>query len=75
MKRRRNMNQQVYSSLEHDPQRFGPMLAGDEDASLGALLDFLAEPPRSGTEAEEINAFLMQRQSHVLGRADRPCHG
>ena len=69
------MNHQVYSSLEHDPQRFGPLLAGDDDACLGALLDFLAEPQRFGTEAEEIHAFLMQRQSHVLGRADRPLNG
>ena len=29
---------------------------------------------RAGAEAEEIEAFLMQRQSHVLGRADRAFH-
>lgn len=68
------MNNRVYSSLEHDPKRYGRMLAGDEDASLGALLDFLAEQPCSGTESEEIEAFLMQHQSHVLGRADRAFH-
>lgn len=68
------MKNQVYSSLEHDPTRFGNMLSADDDASLGALLGFLAEQPSSGTEAEEIEAFLMQRQSHVLGRADRAFH-
>lgn len=68
------MNHRVYSSLEHDPNRFGPILAGDEDASTGALLGLLAEQPCSGSEAEEIEAFLMQRQSHVLGRADRAFH-
>ncbi len=68
------MNQRVYRSLEHDPNRFGHMLVEDENASLGALLDFLAEQPSSGTEAEEAEAFLMQRQSHMLGRADRAFH-
>jgi hypothetical protein len=68
------MYHRVYSSLEHDPNRFGRMLAGDEDASIGTLLDLLAEQPCSGSEAEEIEAFLMQRQSHVLGRADRAFH-
>ena len=45
----------------------------EDDTMLGEFLDSLTEP--AGSSADEIKAFLMQRQSHVLGRADRPWHG
>ncbi len=69
------LTHEIYRSLELDPDRLGKLLANGDEPDLGALLDLLAGPPHiSGTDAEDIEAFLMQRQSHVLGRADRPCH-
>lgn len=69
------MNQDVYRWLELDedgPRRF---LGEEEDTMLGAFLECLAETcDVVDPQADEIEAFLMQRQSHVLCRADRPWH-
>jgi len=68
------MHDEVYRFLERGDAQMRRFFL-DEDPALGAFLDCITEDadPTGGTH-EEIEAFLMQRQSHVLDRADRPWH-
>lgn len=67
------MSQEVYLSLELDHDRLGAVLGPDsEEQGMGSFLDYLADATtQTQAEAAELEAFLRQRQSHVLGRADR----
>ena len=61
------MNRRIYAALELDPESF------DRVADPDDVLDYLAGdvPPSHRAQARELESFLWQRQSHVLGRADR----
>ena len=67
------MNRQIYASLEFDHERLGRFTGPQSDESPDGLLDFLAGGADAclSAEARELESFLWQRQSHVLGRADR----
>lgn len=68
------MQDEVYRFLEHGDAQMHRFFV-NEDARLGAFLDCVTEHiDPLGLENEEIEAFLMQRQAHVLDRADRPWH-
>jgi hypothetical protein len=61
------MNHQIYAALELDPDAFDSFTAAEN------VLDYLAgdESPSHRAQVRELESFLWQRQSHVLGRADR----
>lgn len=69
---RPRMTQQIYLSLELDSEMVATFASADTDPeTLDAFLDYLGDldtPLRA--DRKELEAFLSQRQSHILGRAD-----
>ncbi|MEX1366931.1 MAG: hypothetical protein AB1Z98_27640 [Nannocystaceae bacterium] len=68
------MTPQIYASLEFDHERVVRFTNPEHgEPALDGFLDYLAgdDEPRYAAEARDLEAFLWQRQSHVLGRADR----
>ena len=67
------MKRQIYAAIELDHERLGRFtFSGDGEPRPDDLLDYLAGDDEAShrAAARELESFLWQRQSHVLGRAD-----
>lgn len=64
------MTAEIYSSVLLNPEGMSRFVAADADIS-GSFLHILAGgQDASGADARELEDFLRQRQTHILGRAD-----